>query len=269
MTEALDLDALVSRVPDGACLALPPDYSGTAMAAALALARRGVRDLHVVTVPTGGIHVDVLVGANCVATLETAAMSLGEHGPAPRFTAALREGRLRVLDSTCPVIHAGLLAAQKGVPFMPLRGVLGSDLVAARPDWRVIDNPFGEDDPIALFPAIRPDIALFHVPRADRHGNVWIGRRRELMVMAHAARTTLVTAECVENADFLADSLLAPGTIPALYVSAVAEVADGARPAGLHTCYPPDGEALAAYARAARSEDGFRRWLDGTDALAA
>lgn len=270
MTATLDLDALVARIPGGAVLALPPDYSGSAIAAAVALARRGARNLHVVTVPTGGMHVDVLVGAGCVAVLETAAVSLGEHGLAPRFTAAVRAGTLRVLDTTCPVIHAGLLAAQKGVPFMPLRGVLGSDLVAARPDWRVIDNPFEADpDPIGLFPAIRPDIALFQAPRADRHGNVWIGRRRECMMMAHAARETLVCAERIEEGDLLADPLTAPGTLPALYVSAVAEVAGGAMPAGLHTCYPPDDEGLAAYARAARTEEGFARWLDAAEALAA
>ena len=50
---------------------------------------------------------------------------------------------------------------------MPLRGILGSDLVRHRPDWQVIDNPFGRDDPIVLVPAIRPDIALFHAAMAD------------------------------------------------------------------------------------------------------
>ena len=106
------------------------------------------------------------------------------------------------------MIHAGLQAAEKGVPFLPLRGILGSDLVRHRPDWRVIDNPFGPDgagDPILLVPAIRPDVALFHAARADRAGNVWIGVRRELMLMAHAARTTLVTVEEIVEDDLLAD----------------------------------------------------------------
>ena len=61
------------------------------------------------------------------------------------------------------MIHTSLQAAEKGVPFMPLRGVLGSDLVAHRPDWRVIDNPLSPTpDPIVLAPAIIPDVALFH-----------------------------------------------------------------------------------------------------------
>ena len=51
---------------------------------------------------------------------------------------------------------------------MPLRGLIGSDLMAHRPDWQMIDNPYGNNDPIVLLPAIKPDVALFHAPMADR-----------------------------------------------------------------------------------------------------
>ena len=44
-------------------------------------------------------------------------------------------------DATCPAIHAGMVAAEKGVPFLPIRGILGTDVLRYRPDWRVIDNP--------------------------------------------------------------------------------------------------------------------------------
>src|ERR1700739_3746687 len=55
------------------------------------------------------------------------------------------------------------------------------------------ENPFASSDPIVFLPAIRPDIAVFHASKADREGNVWIGRRRELVTMAHAAERTPVT----------------------------------------------------------------------------
>ena len=162
---------------------------------------------------------------------------------------------------TAPAIHAGLQAAEKGIPFMPLRGVLGSDLVRHRPDWQTIDNPFAEDDPILLVPAIRPDVALFHAALADRHGNVWIGVRRELMRMAHAAGTTLVTVEEITDADLLADDRTAAGTIPALYLSAIGRAARGAWPVGLRGCYPPDREHLRRYAELAGDAAGFARYL--------
>jgi glutaconate CoA-transferase subunit A len=79
--------------------------------------------------------------------------------------------------------------------------------------------------------------------------------------MAHAAKTTLVTVEEVVE-DLLADDRLAAGTIPALYVSAVAPAPRGAWPVGLRRTYPPDHEHLGRYAELAASGDGFARYLD-------
>ncbi len=137
--------------------------------------------------------------------METSAVSLGEFGPAPRFTAAIKAGSIRMLDATCPALYAALQATEKGVPFMPLRGLIGSDVLANRPDWTVVDNPFGKNDPIVLLPALKPDVALFHAPMADRDGNVWIGRQRDLAALAHAAQTTIVTVERIEDNNLLAD----------------------------------------------------------------
>jgi glutaconate CoA-transferase subunit A len=258
------IEALADRIPDGARIALPADYSGCAMSAVRALIARPAHGLRLVSVPQGGFQVDMLIGAGCVAEVEAAAVTLGEHGLAPRFTAAIKDGALRMKDATCPAIHAGLQAAEKGVPFMPLRGIVGSDLTRVRPDWKVIDNPLAENgarDPIVLLPAIKPDITLFHVARADVHGNVWVGVQRELMTMAHAARQTFVTAERIEDTNFLRDPALAAGTIPALYVTAIAEAKNGAWPVGLDNAYPPDRSALRDYTAAAATADGFARWM--------
>ncbi|NOX74670.1 MAG: CoA synthetase, partial [Alphaproteobacteria bacterium] len=150
-------------------------------------------------------------------------------------------------------IVSGLQAGEKGVPFFPMRGLIGSDILANRPDYRVIDNPMADGgDPIVLLPAIVPDIALFHAPLADRFGNVWIGKMRELMTMAHAAKTTLVTVEKVVDYDLMADDLRAPATIPEMFISGVVVAEKGAWPLGLEGCYEPDTQALAAYAEAAK-----------------
>jgi glutaconate CoA-transferase subunit A len=263
--EIATLEALVSRIGNGACIALPADYSGCAMAAVRELMRRGVRDLHVVSVPQGGFQVDMLIGAGCVARVEAAAVTLGEYGLAPRFTAAIKAGEIEMWDATCPAIHAGLQAAEKGVPFMPLRGIVGSDLLRVRPDWRVIDNPLAESgvrDPIVVLPAIRPDVTLFHALKADREGNVWIGVQRELMTMAHASRIALVTVEEIVDTDFLRDPALAAGTIPSLYITAIAQVQRGAAPVGLDNAYPADAAALAEYVAAAATSGGFARWAE-------
>ncbi len=263
MTDPISLDAMAAGVPDGALVAMPPDNSLPAVALAKALVRRGARGLRLVGVPVSGFATDVLVGAGCVAEVQTSAASLGEAGFAPRFSAAARDGSVRVLDATCPAIHTMLQAAEKGVPFMPLRGVIGSDLVSHRPDWRVVPNPFSEqgEDPILLLPALRPDFGAFHAAIADSAGNVWVGRRRECATIAHASARCLVTVERVVEGDFLQDERLAPGAISAAYVSAVAVAERGAHPAAMLDQYAADPAYVSEYARMARTEEGFRAWL--------
>lgn len=193
MAEIVALEALAARVAPGQSLAIPVDGSGVAMAATAALLEAGIRDLKLICVPISGMQADLLIGAGAVASLETSAVSLGEAGAAPRFTAGIKSGAFAMRDSTCPAIYAGLLAAQKGVPFMPIAGIIGSDLLNVRSDWQVIDSPVGEARKVVVVPAISPDVALFHAPEADRAGNVRIGRHRELADLAYASKRTLVT----------------------------------------------------------------------------
>src|SRR5579875_3552017 len=222
-------DTLAAMVPDGALIALPPDNSLTPSEFARALVRAGRRGLRLLGVPVSGYATDLLIGAGCVASVQSSGVSLGEAGFAPCFTRALKAGRIVMTDATCPAIHSMLQAAEKGVPFIPLRGVIGSDILAHRPDWRVIDNPFAEaGDPIVLLPALSPDIAAFHAVMADRDGNVYVGRRQELATMAHAARRSLVTVERMFDGNLLEDERLAAGTISAVYVEAVAVAERGA-----------------------------------------
>lgn len=272
MTDILSIEVLVARIPSGASIALPSDYSGCAMTAVRALIARGVRDLHIVSMPQGGFQVDMLVGAKAVARIEAAAVTLGEHGIAPRFNAAIKAGEIEMWDSTCPALLASLQAGEKGLPFVPFRGIIGSDLLRVRPDWKVIDNPMAESgvkDPIVLLPALRPDFALFHAVKADTQGNVWVGVQRELMTAAHAAREVLVTVEKIEDTDFLRNPELAPGTISSLYINAIAVAKEGAWPVGLDNAYPADNKALADYAAAAATADGFARWIETPAQVAA
>ena len=260
-TTLCSLEALAAAVPDGALLAVPKDSSGVAMAATRELVRRGVRDLHLLCVPISGIQADILIGAGCVRTLETSGVTLGEYGAAPRFVAALKEGKLRMIDSTCPAVYAALQAGQKGLPFIPLRGLLGTDLLANRDDWKVIDNPFEPGDPIVVLKAIRPDFALFHASLADRFGNVFVGRERELLIMAHAAHRTLVTVEEITDQNLLEDTARAGAVIPSIYVDSVALAPRGAWPVGLVDHYPQDETEIARYTAAARTPEGFASYL--------
>ena len=86
---APSVDDAIAAIPDGAMVVVPREVAGVPMEATRALIRRGVKRLHLVALPTSTLQADMLIGAGCVETLETSAVSLGEFGPAPRFTAAI------------------------------------------------------------------------------------------------------------------------------------------------------------------------------------
>jgi glutaconate CoA-transferase subunit A len=259
MTDIVSLEALAADIAPGQSLAIPA--AGVAMAATAALIESGARNLRLVCVPVSGMQADLLIGAGAVGEIETSAVSLGEAGGAPRFSAAVRAGSFALRDSTCPAILAGLLAAQKGVPFMPIAGIVGSDLLKVRPDWKVIDSPVGEPGKVVVVPAIAPDVALVHAPEADRARNIRIGRDRELAAMAYAAKKTFVTVERIVERNLLETEDSAAGVLPSLYVDKVAVAPRGAWPLPLWGEYPTDDAEVARYAAMARSEEGFRAYL--------
>ena len=232
------------------------------MAATRALLRRGIRDLHLLCVPVCGLQADILIGAGCVKTVECGAIVINETGVGPRFREAVRRGSIELLDSTCPAIHAGLQAGEKGQPFTVLRGLNGSDLIKVRKDWREVDNPFGDGgDPVVLLPAISPDIFLFHAAYGDNFGNVWIAGRRDLAYTAHASKRTLVTIEEIWDGNLLQDERMAPGCLSSVYVTATAHAPRGSWPLSLQRRYPEDFEHINEYARLARTDDGFLDYM--------
>jgi glutaconate CoA-transferase subunit A len=252
---------LAGRIPDGALVGMPPDYSMPAMEVVRELIRRKAQHLRLLGVPVLGLCADMLIGAGCVAEVESSAVSLGEAGLAPRFSEAMEKGLLKMKDATCPAVHTALQATEKGVPFMPLGGVLGSDLVKGRADWKVGADPFSGRE-LLFVKSIQPDVALFHARWADEAGNVWVGRRKELATIAHASRHTFVTFEELKKGSMLDDELLAPGVISATYVTATAHAPNGAWPLGIADVYGIDDAHLALYAKAARTREGFERYLD-------
>ena len=113
-----------------------------------------------------------------------------------------------------------------------------------------------------MLPAINPDIALFHAPLADRAGNVYIGRRRELLTMAHASKQTFVTVEAISEHDLFDDPMLRPGRGAGDLRQPhrprqTGRLAD--RPARDYGC---DDAAISRYVQSAKTEEGFRRFLD-------
>ncbi|MBT4205445.1 MAG: CoA-transferase [Gammaproteobacteria bacterium] len=256
-----DIISLINQINDGSKIAIFKDCS-VPMSLGRGLIKRQVRNLHLVTVPTGSFLPDMLIGAGCVSTIETAGVSLGEFGLANRFGSAIKEGSVTVLDATCPAIYAGLQASEKGIPFIPLRGLIGSDVLANRGDFQIIDNPFERDDPIAVLPAIQPDFTLFHAPMADQAGNVYLGRQAELKIMAHASKKTFVTVEKIVDFNIMDHEELGSASLSHLYVDGIAVASNGSWPLNLPGHYDYDRKTMQSYAHAAKNQETFNSWVD-------
>ncbi|MGH1360950.1 MAG: CoA transferase subunit A [Burkholderiaceae bacterium] len=251
----ITVSEIASRIPDGTKLAVAKDFTGVSVAVTAALIKREARNLHLVCLPISGLQADLLIGAGCIAQLETSAVTMDEFGGAPAFQRAVQRGTIKLLDGTCPAIHAGMQASQKGIPFMPLRGILDSELLAHRSDWQVIPNPFESDDPIVAIKAINPDIALIHAAAADRFGNIFFGRERDCLTLAHAARTTFATVEQIVEGNLLDDPDKSGSVLPALYVEGIAHVPQAAWPVGFGDAYAPDGDAIRQYLAGVRADE--------------
>ena len=113
-----------------------------------------------------------------------------------------------------------LQAGASGVSFSPVPGLLGTDLLTRRPDFRVVDDPFRPGERVVLVPAITPEFALLRGRRADFGGNVVIGTDYDDRLVAQAARHVIVSVEEVRP-DATAVLQADEQVIPAAYVHAL------------------------------------------------
>ncbi len=258
MARFVTLEELAQLVPDGALLGigrLPP------MALVRELIRRGIRNLDLVTVPTGGLAEDLLIAAGAVRSLHTSGVDLGEHGAAPNFTRAAEQAQLRIIDSSCPAMLMALQAGASGVSFAPVPGLFGSDLLGQRGDWQVIDDPYREGSRIVLVPAIAPEIALVHCLRADREGNLVTTIEFDDRLLVQASGVVVATVEEVADeatASLKPDEQLIPGA----YVEAIAVIPGGSLPIGCYGRFPDDQEGIREYLEAARDPATMQVYLD-------
>jgi glutaconate CoA-transferase subunit A len=130
---------------------------------------------------------------------------------------------------------AALRAGAYGVPFMPVGGMWGSDLVALRPElYQVLQDPFG-GKPVVCVKALAPDYAIIHVQEADIYGNARIiGPTYQDILLSRAAKKTIITTERIVGTYRMQEEPKLTA-IPHFAVEAVVELSGGAKPG---VCYP-------------------------------
>lgn len=240
----------MARIRDGATVAAGGAVlSRKPMALVRALADAGRRDLDLVAF-AGSLEVEALLDAGALRSVTSSYVGLGAHGPAPRFQRAVACGEIEDREMSEWMLLGGLRAAAMGVPFLPTRAALGSDLVAAR-GFRTVADPYDGERYLAV-PPLRPDVALIHAWRADAAGNVqWPWPPDHLadvdVLLARASASVVVSVERVVDAATVRASAELTG-LACFEVACVVEARGGAWPAASPPDYEEDAEAVAASA---------------------
>jgi glutaconate CoA-transferase, subunit A len=250
----------ISLVSDGAMVALGGGLCARLpMAMVRELVRQGRRGLHLIG-SAHSIDVDLLVATGAVRRCEESYVGFEQDlGLAPGYRRAAEAGTIEVAESCCATILAQLRAAEMGLPFLPVRGVRGSDIGRLHPEYAEITCPFTGETLVAV-PALRPDVALLHAPAGDRYGNLHLEQPYVLDErFASASRLVIATVDELVSTEEVARSGI---VIPAHLVAAVAEVPYGAHPSSCYPRYAYDRGHLRDYVSAAESgPDGVEKYL--------
>jgi glutaconate CoA-transferase subunit A len=257
--KVVDLTEAAGLVADGDVVALGGALSyREPMALVRELIRQGRRDLHLVG-SAHGIDVDLLVGAGAVRVVEESYVGYEQDfGLAPAYRRAAEAGTLEVRESCCYTILQQLRAAEYGIPFMPVRGILGTDIRRLHPEYAEIRCPFTDQRLVAV-PALAPDVALIHGLMADRRGNVHLLRPLVLDErFTFAARKVVVTVERVASEPEVAEAGV---VLPYFAVAAVVEAPFGAHPTSCYPHYTYDRAHLGEWVKAAADDHSVGQYL--------
>ena len=182
----------------------------------------------------------LLAAAGAVSRIDVGFMGLGDT-----LNRAVEEGKIKVTEWTNGTLTLRHLAGAMGVPFLPTRALLGTDTLKYS-GAKVVRDPFG-GKPIALIPAVTPDVGLIHVHQADVYGNArCFGPGVSPLETAAASRKVIIsTDEIIDHDDIRKDP--SKTTIPYYMVDAVVYAPFGAYPGGLPGVYEMDFEHFAEY----------------------
>jgi glutaconate CoA-transferase, subunit A len=256
-------DAIAANIRDGMSVAMGCGLESLIpFAASHEIMRQQKRDLTLVA-PISDMQFDQLIGAGCVKKIIASWVGNVAAGLGHNYRRAAESGipnPIEIEEHSNFTIGLALLAAASGVPFLPTRTVMGSDFANGAPFQRV-HCPFTGEELVAVR-ALKPDVAILHVQRADKEGNtqVWgnIGVMREA---AFAAKTVIITCEEIVDHEMI---LRDPNrnVIPEFVVSSVVHEPFGAYPSPTQGYARRDDDFYFEYHKETRSRESFERWVD-------
>ncbi|MDA1348854.1 MAG: CoA transferase subunit A [Chloroflexi bacterium] len=250
-------EAVKRFVHDGATVGMGGQSIGRcAMAVTHEIVRQGIKDLTLVGCNLS-MSMDILVGAGLAKRTECGTGNLERFGTTFRWRKAIEDRTLEVEDYSHLAMASRFLAGSLGLPFMPSKSMLGTDIlnkqIANGSDaFRVIDNPWDLDEPVVLLPACKPDVSIIHAQKADQMGNIIIeGFTTQEPEMVKASSSVIVSCEELISSDEVRRH---PDrtTVPYIFVDAVVVQPWGSFPTSTYGHYEHDPEHLRRYQACAR-----------------
>ena len=261
-------EAVEKFVFDGATVGMGGQSIGRcSMALAHEIVRQAKKDLTLVGCNMA-LHMDIMVGAGLVKRTECGTGNMERFGTTLRWRRAVEEGSLEVVDYSHLAMALRFLAGSLGLPFMPSKSLLGTDILNKKSfdgekPFALVDNPWEQGEPVVLLPALNPDVAIVHAQKADEMGNVLIeGFTTHEPEMIKASRSVIVSCEEVVSSDeFRSDPDRT--TIPYIFVDAVVEQPWGAYPTSTYKYHEHDEVHLRHYQSCARTGgEAYQEFLE-------
>jgi glutaconate CoA-transferase, subunit A len=262
--KVVTLDDAASFVRDGDVVGLGGStLSRTPMALIWSLIRAGRKDLTCCRSITSSDG-DLLFGSGVCAHIVTSWFSQSIlWGVSKVMRHYAESGKAQFEEWSHLAIGMRLRAGAMGVPFMPIRAMLGSDVRKQRPEAKEIDCPF-TGEKLLLVPALNPDVALIHVQRCDAYGNAQIDGLQFMDAdLAMAANKVILSTERIVSNDQIRR---APDRtkIPFFAVDAVVEMPYGCAPHECYGAYGPMMKHLEYYVGLVNKDPvgGMKEYLD-------
>jgi glutaconate CoA-transferase subunit A len=256
-------EAIAQLVRDGDSVAIEGFTHLICFAAGHEIIRQRKRDLTLCRLTPDLIY-DQMIAAGCVRKLVFSYIGNPGVGSLHAVRRAVEKGLPAALELE-EYSHFGMvaryIAGAARLPFYPVRTFAGSDLPAANPRIRQVEDPYGGGS-VYVVPPLNPDVTVVHVQRADENGNahIWglVGMQAEAAFAAD--RVIVVAEEIVDKAVIRADPNRT--VIPGLIVDAVVHEPYGAHPSYVQGYYDRDGDAYLAWDTISREHESLLKWLD-------
>lgn len=253
----VNVDEVVEDIRDGASIVIGGwGDIRKPMTMVNAIARSSLKDLTILSY--AAMDLDLLIGAGKVKTAIFGFVSFdgGAPGRAGNFDRARRAGTVEIKEFDEHMFSCQFKAAAERIPFYPIRGGIGTDILTINPEIQTIQDPYTDETLVAV-PAFHPDYALIHVNEADQHGNARIaGDPYFDPLFAKAAKKVIVSCERILEVGEIRHS-----NILATYVEQVVEAPRGARPGSCFPDYSFDAKVCAAYGKATKDASDFKTHL--------